>query len=95
MGGVTSDAAAGAGPTGPKGPPRLVRKDTQFEVTIERDEHGLGIELDSANRVSRLVPGGQAARDGVLHFFLIFRRKLLGNLSRNCNRFLRLGPLVK
>ena len=29
-------------------------------------ERGLGVELDSANRVVRLTPGGQAERDKVL-----------------------------
>ena len=38
----------------------------ELEVIVRSGPAGLGIELDSANRVSRLVPGGQAARDGVL-----------------------------
>ena len=38
----------------------------EIEVVVRSGPAGLGIELDSANRVNRLVPGGQAARDGVL-----------------------------
>ena len=38
----------------------------EVEVVVKSGPAGLGIELDSSNRVSRLVPGGQAAHDGVL-----------------------------
>ena len=66
---MTSDAAAGAAGAGPKGPPRLVRKDTKFEVTIERDKHGLGIELDSvggAAVIGAVAAGGAAARQSAV-----------------------------
>ena len=38
----------------------------EVEVVVNSGPTGLGIELNAANRVSRLVPGGQAERDGVL-----------------------------
>ena len=55
----------GGGDAKPRGPPKIVRKETEFEVTIERDANGLGIEVDSVGGVAvigAVAPRGAAAR---------------------------------
>jgi len=58
LGGVSPSSSEAE--ASPKGPPRSVRKDTEFEVTIERDANGLGIEVDSVGGAA--VIGAVAAR---------------------------------
>ena len=56
---------SGGGDAKPKGPPKNVRKETEFEVTIERDSNGLGIEVDSVGGVAvigAVAPRGAAAK---------------------------------
>jgi len=60
-------AGAGARPVGSDLAPRAHggKKELLF-VTLSRNAHGLGIELDGTNTVLRLAPGGAAAAQGVL-----------------------------